>query len=103
MKFTFKREPRATGLMATAYPYQHVQIKLKKKVVGQIIPRRNYGEGGAYLWVVGFRCKVEGPTKWEWKFLKKKFENEDEARAYVNEKFEAIMKWGIYMEANDDE
>lgn len=37
MKFTFKKQPRETGLAGVAHPYPNTDIKAGSKVVGEIV------------------------------------------------------------------
>lgn len=89
--FTFKRHPRATGLSNCAFPYPNVDIKVKKKRVGYISPP-NYTTK-SHVWTVRFM--VNDPNgincKWHWVTLKKTFEDEECARAFLRENFDDLI------------
>lgn len=88
MAFTFKKEPKETGLAAVGNPNSDTQIKLKKKQVGYIAgPSWNSKDS---LWHVRFAVS-EGKS-FKWVKLKAAFETEPAARAYLTEHFERITK-----------
>lgn len=92
MKFTFKKEPRETGLRAVGHPHRSVTIKLKKKKVGMI--HAPYWASEEYKWKI--MLMVEDPEgenrKWHWITLKARFDKEQEARDFLNEHIEEIME-----------
>lgn len=84
MKLTFKKERRATGLLAVAHPYPDTSIKIDGKVVGYI---------GAPDWQTPDNCwtariallktRPEGGCPWRWASWNKRFRTEEEARVQV--------------------
>lgn len=95
---TFKKHPRETGLRAVAYPHRDVDIKHKKKIVGQISAPSPW-MGGSRYWTVSVAvCKSptkESPCKWEWRKLHEAT-SEDEARHFVKCNSEAITGMNLH-------
>jgi hypothetical protein len=91
-KFTFKKEPKETGLASIGNPNSNTIIKLNKHEVG-IISGPNWASKDN-LWCVQLKKKKE--SSWDWTILKQKFENEPQARIYLNENFERIFKIGLF-------
>ena len=100
--FTFKKDKRQRGLAGVG-EVPGCDIKLQKKKVGHLYPPSRFK--AETEWSVSFMVKKE-PTKedpcpWRWVNLKAKFPNEQDARVWVNEKFEAIItKYDLH--TNDD-
>ena len=97
-RFTFKKEPRETGLSAVAHPYPNTQIKLRGKEVGTIYAP-NYTTADN-KWSVSFMVPRE-PTDTDkrpfaWKRLKKRFDSEPEAREFVQANAAGLIAWGLY-------
>lgn len=90
MKVTFKREPREKGLRAVGNTHQSVDIKSNKKKFGAIIAPNWRTKDNK--WGVQF-CVEKDETitdnnpncSWMWVSIAKRFDTEDDARAYVNE------------------
>lgn len=80
-KFTFKKQPRETGLASIGNPYPWVDIKLAGKVVGCIQPPSVFGGD---TWRVRFMVISEANTRgWAWAELKAHYESEQDARDYI--------------------
>jgi hypothetical protein len=89
-KLTFKREPRDTGLAAVANPTPNVQIKLKKKQVGELASPNWRTKDN--LWRVRFVVKDSTQKAgWKWITLTVRFKDEDEGRAWVTKNTEQIV------------
>jgi hypothetical protein len=88
MGFTFKKEPKETGLAAVGNPNSNTQIKLNKKQVGYIAGPSWLSKDN--LWHVKFAVS-EGKS-FKWVTLKASFETEPEARVYLTTNFERITK-----------
>lgn len=92
-KFTFKNAPKATGLARAASLGEEVTIKLNKQHVGTIRPPVYHLDN--HVWSIALSVKCE-PTpdapnrNWKWITLKAKFNTADEAKTFLNEKFELI-------------
>lgn len=103
-KFTFKKEPRETGLASVGNPNPDTQIKLDKKRVGTI--RGPSWSSKDNLWRVMFVVKTDEPEHkhcgWKWVTLKKKFETEPEARLFVNEHFEKMLSLKLHKFEEDE-
>lgn len=98
-KFTFKKEPRETGLRSVGYTKQSVNIKLNKKKVG-FIYAPNWNSKG---WKIAFMISggAGNPNyDWHWKNLKV-CETEEEARQYVQDNIEKIVSMGLREEDDD--
>ena len=102
MKFTFKKQPRETGLSAVGSPYSSVDIKLDGKEVGYI-SAPNWQTKDA-KWGVRFKVKKEPsqaePSPWRWFVVKDRFDDEAQARQFVLDKANAIIKLNLYVESN---
>lgn len=75
-----------TGLMGVGFPYQSVNIKVDKKVVG-VIHAPNW-QTKDNLWGVSFSVIKATPDDnpncdWKWIHLKARFANEEDAREFV--------------------
>lgn len=93
--FTFKKEPRETGLAAVGAGDPDTIIKLEKKQVGYI-SGPNW-RSTDQLWRVRL-TKVDEKEScgWKWVTLAKKFDTEPEARAYLKENFDRICAIGLH-------
>lgn len=98
MAFTFKKEPRETGLAACGHPNPNTQIKLKKKQVGYIAGPSWMSKDS--LWHIRFAVS-EGKS-FKWVTLKAAFETEPAARAYLTEHFDRITKSFALYSLEDD-
>lgn len=95
-KFTFKREPRETGLAAIAHPHANVQVKLDKKVVGYIAgPNRFSSNKG---WQLNLMVEDEKSScGWVWIRMARQDETEEEARAWAQRQAANIVaKYKLY-------
>ena len=94
-KFTFKREPKETGLAAVGSPHASVRIKLNGEVVGRIsAPTWSTKDN---KWGVGFTVDdAKRVCNWKWVFLKARFDDEDAARKFVNDNFELLIQWKLH-------
>lgn len=107
-KFTFKKEPRETGLRSVGYPNPNTVIKHNKKVVGMI-----YGPSWQtkdHKWHVDLTvikkekddnpncdCKRVSLIRIS---LKRAFNSEPEARIWLNENCDRLLALNLY---HDDE
>jgi hypothetical protein len=98
MAFTFKKEPKETGLAAVGNPNSQTQIKLKKKQVGYIAGPSWSSKD--LLWRVKFAVS-EGKS-FKWVTLKATFETEPEARTYLTTNFERITNTFSLHSLEDD-
>ncbi len=94
MKFTFKKEPRVSGLAAIGNPNPDTQIKLNKKECGRIVGP--VWSSTDKMWTIRFTVKKTVPDDnpncdWKWVQFKKKFETEPEAREYITQNAEKIL------------
>ena len=81
-RFTFKRQPRATGLAGVGNPWPSTDIKLRGKVVG-VIAAPNW-RSDSQLWTIRLMIESSLPPGWYWKTIRQKFPTEEEAREYVS-------------------
>lgn len=98
-KFTFKKEPPATGLYAVGHPYRSVHIKHNKLIVGQIMAP--YWATKDQKWAVRFTVGSE--NGWYWSEISERFDDAEAARKYVNKHAEEIVAWGLYHREPDDD
>lgn len=102
MKFTFKRQPKETGLRAVGNPRPSVDIKLGGKVCGQIIAPYWATEDGK--WRVGMAIDSDDPRNgWRWKFFKPRFDTEADARAWIAGNAAALAKLKLYFFEEDEQ
>jgi hypothetical protein len=97
-RFTFKKEPRETGLRAVGHPYQGVNIKLAGKNVGFIYPPSWNSKRDE--WKVSLMIRREPTAEWAsdftWANVKTLFKTEQEARDYLQANFEKIVLWDLH-------
>lgn len=88
-KFTFKRQPKDTGLARIGADETSSDIKLRGVVVGLLKSptRGRWGEPDIPGWRVKFMVEREAtpaePCPWRWATLKRRFDTEPEARAWL--------------------
>ena len=96
---SFKKHPKNTGLMTVGYSNPNVDIKLNKKVIGEIIgPNWNTKDD---KWRICFsvmkkeseiRALNNNPNcSWKWVEIAKKFDTENEAREYIKKCFNSLF------------
>lgn len=102
-KLTFKRHPRETGLASIANQHPWVDIKLNKKVIGQIKPP------SAFSAHKGFKVmlKIIDPKSncgWNWVTLKHEGESEAATRSFLQERAESLLsRYAIYVPEEDED
>ena len=94
-KFTFKKEPRSTGLAGIG-ERGLTNIKLDKKEVGYIRER-----SGDYKWYICLAIKKEktkdSPAPFRWISLQEIFYKENDARQWLNDHKDDIQeKYDLY-------
>jgi hypothetical protein len=105
MKPTFKKLPRLTGL-ASIGAADFIDIKVKKKVIGQIISPSRFG---ADYWRIGFQIikrdiMEDGNPNcaWRWLFVWNNATDEASARQWVIDNFDRISAAYAFKEPDDD-
>lgn len=95
-KFTFRKQPLTTGLAGVGNPRPDTDIKLGGKWCGTIRAPNwatKDGKWGAGLMVID---EAEENCGWRWVFFAARFNEEPEARAWLNANKAAIeAKWTI--------
>lgn len=91
-KFTFKKHPKETGLSAVGNPYPDVDIKHKKKIVGMIASPNWRTKDNK--WAI--RLMLKDKENFQWVTLKARFDNEAEARQFLNERVDQILDKDLY-------
>ena len=99
MKFTFKKQPRETGLRAVGRPYPDTDIKVNKKIVGYISAPNWQTKGHA--WRVRFAVKkestIDNPACFKWFSVSESFESEGDARQWIKDNnSEELSKLDLY-------
>lgn len=88
-KFTFKREPRETGLRGVAQLYPDVQIKLNGKQIGLIRgPNPHASHAG---WKASFMVVSDEHPGWRWIRMAHEDQSESEARAWLQRQADVII------------
>ena len=96
-KFTFRKDPRETGLAGVGNPYPNTNIKWEKKVVGCIsAPSWNTTDN---KWGIRLMVKKDERPGWAWVRLKARFDTEPEAREFLNENVEKLVVIGLHQDA----
>ena|ERR1035437_5356248 len=94
MGLTFKKEKALTGLAGVANPTPATQVKLDKKQVGTINPPS--WRSADNKWYVGIMIEVEKtaeePAGWKWIFFKTRFDEEPQAREWLQRHWEALNR-----------
>ncbi len=98
MKFTFKKEPRETGLRSFGHPYPNTIIKLNKKKVGTIRAPSYMTKDGK--WVIAFTHSVtpteKYPCPFTWYEVSERFESETDAREYIKKNAQELLKMNFH-------
>lgn len=96
-KVTFKNFPKETGLAAIGNPNQSIECKIKRKTFGHI-NAPNWASSEK-VWTISIMVmKTEliidnNPNcNWKWIYFKAKFVIPDQAKIWLQEKIEEIMK-----------
>jgi hypothetical protein len=95
LKVTFKREPRATGLANVAKPKRDTVIKINRKICGYIYAPHAFSKDTFYhVSFTVYKTDKDAPENcvWKWITVKKPFDSELDARAYVKENIERFSK-----------
>ena len=95
-KFTFKKQPKETGLAAIGHPYPDVDIKLKKLVIGYIDAPTHLTLDSK--WRIRLKVvNVNMTPGWQWITLKGVFDTEKEARTFLQLHTDEILRrWPVY-------
>jgi hypothetical protein len=102
-KFTFKKQPAATGLESITQFYPDTEIKTGGKVVGLISFKRDG------YWLIGLTIKKTKPDEnkncdWRWAFFVQPFTAEKDARAWLNERWQEIESTkGWVLHSNEED
>ena len=93
-KFTYRRQPRETGLRGIVEPRPKTDIKLNKLIVGYINPPSRYNGD---KWNITIAVKTEGQCPFRWAQFKTKFDSEEEARKWLDGHAESVIsKYDLY-------
>jgi hypothetical protein len=96
MSFTFKKQPKETGLSAVGNPYPDTDVKYHKKVVGYIAAPNWMSK--SLIWKIRFRRKEEKDGQFSWITIKQQFDSEPAAREWIKTNAEKIIALGLYPE-----
>lgn len=91
-KFTFKRQPKATGLARIDKPYSSVDVKYKGKMMGVIAPPSIHSK--EYVWTARFT--VKDGNSWKWLTFKRRFETEQDARDFFQDQIEFLLMQDLH-------
>lgn len=81
-KFTFKKEPRETGLAAVANPYPATRVKRNGRWVATIYPPSRWRQDSK--WRVSLKVNDAGSgAGWAWVTLGNRFDTEPAAREWL--------------------
>ena len=88
MKVTFKKHARITGLAGIGYSHPNVDIKINKKIIGEIVgPTWQTPDGKWGIMFCVMKKEPDDNPNCEWKniILKARLNNEQDARKFVEE------------------
>jgi hypothetical protein len=99
--FTLKRQPKETGPDAHKHPFQSIDIRLNKQIVGVIEAPPWYAKGAKRgMWRVSFAVAVtptdDHPSKFKWVTVGTDFYDDKLASRWVRDNADAILEWGLY-------
>ena len=95
MKVTFKKHAQMTGLAGIGYSHPNVDIKINKKIIGEIVgPTWQTPDG---KWGISFCVMKKEPDdnpNCDWKniSLKARLDSEEDARKFVEEYIDQISE-----------
>lgn len=93
-KFTFKKQKRETGLSGVGYPNPNTDIKFNKKVCGTICAPNWQTED--HKWRIRLAVmKPEGMSEncdWKWISFKARFDTEQQAREWLQQNVDSLLK-----------
>ena len=103
-KFTFKKQPRETGLASVGNPHPDTDIKHNKKLVGYI-SSPNWSSPDN-KWRIRLTVKKSEPDDnpncdWKWIVLKKTFDTEPEAREFLNANVVEILDKNLHHDEDE--
>lgn len=91
--FSFKKQPRETGLRSVANPYPTTDIRLEpgKRFIGHIVPPNFWDKHSD--WHVTVCVKDEkSHCGWTWKIFKARHSSEPHARAWIKNNEAELLK-----------
>lgn len=97
--FTFRKEPRETGLRGVGHPYPNTIVKLAKLKVGTIYAPTWRDEERTWSVSLAVQEPVtdENPCPFRWIRFKARFETEEAARRFLIANRDAILrKYPLY-------
>lgn len=89
-KFTFKKQPKATGLGAVGYTKQSIYIKLEGKICGSIdAPNWTTKDNLYSIRLMVFKDQPDSNPNCNWKWITFKFKsgNPEECKQFLNDNF----------------
>jgi len=97
MNFTFKKQPKETGLCAVGYYSQSVDIKLGGKICGIISAPNWQTKDNCYeIRLMVYKTETETDSNpncnWKWITFKFKSESEQECRNFLKENYKVIVE-----------
>lgn len=99
MKFTFRKQPRITGLAGVGYPKQSIDIKLHNRRIGTIYAP-NWRNDNWEIWLSVFKKDIneDDNPNCEWSNINLGFVSfsEDEAKDFLQKNIDKILKYNLY-------
>ncbi len=95
-KFTFNKEPPATGLAAVGHPNPDTRIKHNRKDVGWISGPSWQTKDHKWSIFLRFIDKDAVPAGWSNRTLKATFDTEPEARVFLQENAAKLIAKGLF-------
>jgi len=99
MKLTFKRGALGSSLQRVGHPYAQVEVRLGGRVIGNINPPS--WQTKDHKWGIQFRVSrtptTDAPCEWRWFVVKNRFDNEADARTFITNHTDEILKLNLYI------
>jgi hypothetical protein len=92
LRLSFKRDARVTGLARASSGGQGSDIKVSGKQVGRISPPHWSDKGDDYAYKVSLFVKCEEHPGFRSVRFKARFKTDAEARAWVEERLDAVLE-----------
>ena len=102
MRFTFKKDPRQTGLASVGYPDPDTVIKHDGRMVGVICAPNWQGPDNKWS-VCLYAPAADSVCGWKVLRMKKRFDTEPEARAALQASADTLIPHLHHMEKQESE
>lgn len=107
MRFTFKKEPRTTGLAGVGSPNPNTIVKLDKKEVGIIVGPNWRSKDNKWQIRLMRRWPLvpensKNSKAWKWVQVTQRFDTEPEARKWIQDRADHLISLPLHQLDPDD-